>query len=189
MIADEVVNPDPGERSECDFERTGPVHSAYEGIGGDPAFDFLLDFAQVFCAAGDEESLSNSDEVLVAVQLPDPFVIANGIEIEIRNTAKKSRAAGFVVFVIAAPVDFEAGRNALAEEGEAMLENVLGYCDQFRRQRGVTHECSAVGGIRKRRRGRKRFFEADVRRMNVTPGIHELLAQPECDFTRATHER
>ena len=44
-LPDEMIDPEPGERAESDFEGAGPVDSADEGIGSNPAFDLPFDFA------------------------------------------------------------------------------------------------------------------------------------------------
>src|SRR4029077_6081375 len=77
--AHEVINPEPGERAESDFERAGPVDAAMEGVLLDPALDLAADLIEAVGAA----HLGEHDQVLMAVELPDDLVIpgARGVEV------------------------------------------------------------------------------------------------------------
>ena len=124
----------------------------------------------------------------MAVEFPDPLVVPDGVEIEVGNAAEIACAARLLMLVIAARVDFGAGLDRLAEEGETVIGNIRGDGEQLRRIWRIAHEFGAGRGIGKNVGGYERLLEPKAGRCYKTPGIHELLPQPECDFTRTTHE-
>src|SRR5690242_7946423 len=83
LVRRKVVNPDPGKGPERDFERAGPINAALKRVLAEPAFELTEDLALELFAAGKKESLREQRKVLVPVQFPDEFVIADRCEIQI----------------------------------------------------------------------------------------------------------
>jgi hypothetical protein len=67
---------DPRQRAKRYFQRAGPVDTALERILFEPCGKLALDLCEEFAAAGKAECLCQQDQMLVAVQFPDDFVVA-----------------------------------------------------------------------------------------------------------------
>ena len=109
FIAAEVPDPDPRERAESDFESAGPIDAALKRVLVEPGFELGKEFGKVFGLAVEQMGLGEEDKVLVAAEFPDEFVIADGVEVEVFDAAEILEGGGFVVGVIAAPIDGRAG--------------------------------------------------------------------------------
>src|ERR1035437_2680025 len=110
--------PVPGESAEGHLQGAGPVDSPQEWVGIQPALDLAEGFVQVLAAASQEERLCQEREVLVTVQFPDHFVIADSREVQIGRAPKVRRAARHPMQVVAPPVDHGSGIARYSEDRE-----------------------------------------------------------------------
>ncbi len=103
--AKQVIDPDPGQGAKRDFKRARPIDAAHKRIGGNPAL-YLSERlrAEPFLLC-ELERLRQQNQVLVAVQLPNPLVIADALHIEIRNEFEVTKRAGSAAHVVAPPCD------------------------------------------------------------------------------------
>ena len=86
--ATEVPDPDPVEGAEGDFESAGPVHAPLEGILFVPRGKLGRDGVEVIGPGIKAPSLSKNNEMVVAIQFPEEFVITGAGEVEVGNTAE-----------------------------------------------------------------------------------------------------
>src|SRR6185312_6137301 len=105
LLPRDVIDPNPREGAESHLKRAGPVDSASIWVGDPPTVQLRLDLPEKFRASGQPPRLRQQYEVLMAVQLPDHFVIAHPFEIEIGNQAKVVEARRFSVDIVAPPID------------------------------------------------------------------------------------
>ncbi len=109
FVTTEVPNPDPRESAESDFEGAGPIDAALKWVLVEPGFELGKEFGDVLGFTADQVGLGEEDEVLVAAEFPDKFVVADGVEVEVFDAAEVLGVGCFVVGVIAAPIDGGAG--------------------------------------------------------------------------------
>lgn len=185
-VASDVEHPDPRKRAKCDFERAGPIDPVTVRVRAPPAFELRFDLAQKLWPPGEPPRLRQQYEMLVAVELPDYFVIAHPLEIEIRHPAEIIYAARFPAAVIASPINFRTGFDLISHQRETMGQNALRQAAQLCRVWRANQARGYQRGIGQFRE--RRFYTAiDVRRLNKTEQIPAFLPQAERYFLRATH--
>src|SRR5271165_4841594 len=81
--AEEMPYPDPRQRSKGNFKRAGPVDSSLEWVVRPPMFQLANNLITVNGPAGHDECLGQQDQVLMAVDLPNPLVIAGSLGIDV----------------------------------------------------------------------------------------------------------
>ena len=118
--------PDPRQGAECDFESARPVDAALKRILLHPTAQFALNFLYTGSIVEEQKRLRQHDQMLVAVQLPNPFVIAGAMNIEIGNHPKIRKAGAFVVDVIAPPFNIRSGCDLSGEQRELMAQDAAG---------------------------------------------------------------
>jgi hypothetical protein len=64
--------------------------------------------------------------MLMAIHFPDEFVIAHGIEVEIRHEAEIFCGGSFVVGVVASPIDVRTGDQSGSEQRKAVRQDLFG---------------------------------------------------------------
>ena len=97
-ISDQVAYPEPGQGAEGDLQRARPVDADGVGVFALPVGPLGQDFVA-------ETRLGKRDQVLVAVQLPDDFVIADLIEVEERDLIPGFAGGALLVDGVEVPVD------------------------------------------------------------------------------------
>jgi hypothetical protein len=97
-ISDYVAYPEPGQRAEGDFERTGPIDANRVGVLALPVRPLGQDLVA-------ETGLRQCDKVLVAVQLPDDFVVADLIEVEEGDLVPRFARGALAMDGVEVPVD------------------------------------------------------------------------------------
>lgn len=128
-ISHKMIDPDPGERAERDFESAGPIDAVLEGVLREPALQLPHDLGEKLLPAGKQISLREQDQMLVAIDLPNAFVVAGAGSVEVGNAAEIQGAGFDAAHIIAAPADIGAGFEGDSEERESMVENVLRYAE------------------------------------------------------------
>src|SRR2546423_8701438 len=68
--------PDPRKRAQRELEHARPVDADERWIVGEPAFEIAQPGSAIFRIAGEPRGAPEDEPVLMAVQLPDDFVIA-----------------------------------------------------------------------------------------------------------------
>ena len=81
-VSEQIPNPEPGQAAECHFERAGPVDAERIRIRLLPRMPLVDEFIGIDAIAGQEPSFGQRDQMLVAVQFPDDFVIADCVKIQ-----------------------------------------------------------------------------------------------------------
>src|SRR3954451_7461939 len=100
-----MVHPDPGQSPERYLERAGPIDAALKRILLDPSVDLPEDLSAIPLVSREEMCLCEKHQVLMAVQLPDEFVVSDRGEIEIGNAAEIGNPGLLLVPVVSPPVD------------------------------------------------------------------------------------
>jgi len=188
-VSDEHVDPEPGERTERDFESAGPIDAALKGVLGEPALELGDELGEEPGVAGKEMSLRQEDQVLVAIELPDAFVIASEGGIEVGDAAEIRSAGCDAGRVVASPMDVGAGGEGVAEEGEAVVEDFFGELEAAGGERGGAETGGYAGGRGQGREGMG--FEGgfrQARRRGEKTNVEKLLAEAESDFVEAAQE-
>ena len=72
----------------------------------EPGFQLGEDFVEEFVFASEQMGVGQQDQMLMAIEFPDEFVIADGGEAQIVKAAEVLGLGGFVMGVIATPFDF-----------------------------------------------------------------------------------
>src|SRR6266568_8980822 len=93
-IPHQVVDPHPRKGAKGDLESARPVDPALKRVLLEPAFELALDLVEEILALGQQVGLSQQDQVLMAVELPNCFVVAGLGGVEIGNAAEVD-GAGF----------------------------------------------------------------------------------------------
>ena len=75
--------------------------------------------------------------MLMPVQLPDDFVIARALEIQIRNQPEIVRTGCPAALVIVPPVDLRTSFNFLSEQRKPVLQDLIGQPLDFHRKRAA----------------------------------------------------
>ena len=138
----EHPEPRPGQAAERRFERTGPIHAAQERVPIHPAFQLAERFVQIRPIAAQQKSLGEQWQVLMAIQLPNHFVVAHPREIEIRHGAEIGSPRGDAAGVIAPPVYVRPRFDGQPEQRKAVLQQALG---QRQNLRGVRCSAKRIG--------------------------------------------
>src|SRR2546430_13401546 len=71
-----MTRPDPRKRAQRELEHARPVDADERWIVGEPAFEIAQPGSAIFRIAGEPRGAPEDEPVLMAVQLPDDFVIA-----------------------------------------------------------------------------------------------------------------
>src|SRR5580704_452042 len=137
FAANKVIDPDPRQRAECDFERTGPVSPAMKRVGDDPAFELRANFVQVAHVARQQIGLRQNNQVLVAVQFPDRLVVARARRVEIRNAAKVAETGFNPAQIVAAPADIGTGVDGHSQNWKLVAPDLIGKIDGLLRTVGA----------------------------------------------------
>src|SRR5579863_7612646 len=120
-ISHQVIDPDPGESAESDFERAGPIDPALKRVLREPAFQFAFDLREKLLPARKQICLGQQNQVLVPVKLPDIFVVAGSGGVEVRYAAEKYCGSCHSAGVVAPPVDIRASLERHPQHRKAML--------------------------------------------------------------------
>src|SRR5215510_14948744 len=114
----------------------------------------------------------------MAAQLSDQIVITNQSEVQVWHAPEIWGSARNLMQIVAAPLDHRPGLNGDAENRKAMSHDRIGNCD---------------GVLSPRRSGRPTLGRCGPAFELGRPGEHrqvaDLLAKPELDLGRATHDR
>src|ERR1700733_12983465 len=104
-VSEKVANPEPGKGAEGDFQRAGPVDADGVRVFALTVIPLRPQLPGEAVVFSQPPGFGKGDKVLVAVQFPDDFVIANLIEIEERNLVPGLARGAFVVHGVEMPVD------------------------------------------------------------------------------------
>jgi hypothetical protein len=121
--ATEVPDPDPVEGAEGDFESAGPVHAPLEGILFVPRGKLSSDGVEVIGPGIQAPRLSKENEMVVAVEFPEEFVVTSAGEVEVGDTAEVAGWKFVAVNGIATPLDGGGDIDVCAEEREMAVQN------------------------------------------------------------------
>src|SRR5215471_2711988 len=108
-IPGQVFNPYPGKDAKSDLQGAGPIDTAAERILVEPGNKLGPEILQKLLAITQQVSLSQSHQVLVAIQLPDNLVIAHTGEIEVWNPAEIGKPTFPEAKIIAPPMNLFVG--------------------------------------------------------------------------------
>ena len=98
----------------------------------EPTFELRANLPQVRRIPTQAERLRQQYEMLVAIRLPDHFVIAAAPGVQVRNPAEISKAGLDSTGMIAPPRNFGARINGHPEDRKAMLSNLLRQGENLR---------------------------------------------------------
>src|SRR5712692_4332092 len=141
-----MKHPDPGERPESDFERAGPIDSPKKWIPLEPALQLIPDLSQEIVASGEQERLSQQHQMLMPIQLPDNFVVANFVEVEIGDAPEVDRTTRTPAQIITAPIDLLAGRNLKSKQRKLVSHDLVRKARDGRREGCVLEQgCGVLG--------------------------------------------
>src|SRR5579863_3684480 len=96
-----VIDPNPGQCSQGDFEGTGPISPQMKRVGPNPALELRLNFIWVPCVTRQQPGLRQNDQVLMAVQFPDHFVVAGARSVQVGDEAKISETGFNAAHIVA----------------------------------------------------------------------------------------
>ena len=178
--------PRPGQAAERRLEGAGPIDAAQERVLIHPAFQLAERFVQELPPAAQQKGLGQQRQMLMAIQLPDHFVVANPREIEIRHEAEIGSPRGDAVGVIAPPVYVRPCFDGQSEQREAMLQHALGKRQHLRRIGCSTKHIGHPGGIGERPRGGL-LAARQPGRQGQHPEIAGLLGGAKADLLGTTH--
>src|ERR1700722_9222869 len=133
FAANQMVDPDPGQRAKRYFERTGPVGSAMKRVACDPAVDLRANLVQISTVARQQIGLRQNNQMLMAIQLPDRFVVARARTIEIRNAAEVREPGFNPTHIVAPPANIGPGVDSGAKNWKLMALDLIGQIDNFPR--------------------------------------------------------
>ena len=100
-----MANPEPGQGPEGDLQRAGPVDADGVWVFALPVSPLREDLGSEAALAGGLPALGQRNEVLVTVQLPDDFVVADLIEVEEWDLIPGFAGDALVVYGVEVPVD------------------------------------------------------------------------------------
>src|ERR1700722_1153225 len=152
FAANQMVDPDPGQRAKRYFERTGPVGSAMKRIACDPAVDLRANLVQVSAVARQQIGLRQNNQMLMAIQFPDRFVVARARAIEVRNAAEVREPGFNAAHIVAPPANIGAGVDGAAKNWKLAALYLSGQIDNLPRRLDEGH-------IRQWQAGRKAGIE------------------------------
>ncbi len=121
LVSNEVKDPHPGQSTKCDFQSAGPVDASLERILLKPAFELAWNFVEEIAASGKQMSLSQQDQVLVPIDLPDRLVVAGAVAVEVGNVPEVSGWRFDAARVVLPPADCGPRFERQAEQREPML--------------------------------------------------------------------
>ena len=169
--AGHLPEPRPGEGAECHFQGAGPIDAAQEGIGVEPTGELGEGFLQVGSIAGEKPGLGEQRQVLMAIEFPNYFVVADLGEIEVRGAAEVRSAGGDSVQVVAAPVDRGAGIDGEAEKGKTVGDDLVRDAREFGGVRGAAEGGGdRVAARGARASGRERWWRGGLEATETSPG-------------------
>src|SRR5271170_4355165 len=122
----QVIAPKPGETSKCRFQTAGPIDADGVGIVGLPLPPLPQHFVDKPGIARQPVGLRESDEVLMAIQLPRDLAITHFVEIQIAHLVKQLLRSSLPVNKVEMPVNYRAIVEIfVAQQVEAMLADFL----------------------------------------------------------------
>ena len=80
-IREQLANPQPRKRAKRDFEAAGPIDSHRIRVFLTPVIPLGAQFVNVTLVSGEAVRFRQRDQMLVAIQFPNDFVISNFAEI------------------------------------------------------------------------------------------------------------
>jgi hypothetical protein len=131
LFTHQMVNPDPGQRPECHFQCAGPIDSPAVRVLCEPALELSLNFSEIYVVEREQIGLSQKDEVLVPVQLPNELVVASPGYIQIWDSPEIIQTGLYSARVIATPADLWARVDISAENRERVFSDLRGQFDDF----------------------------------------------------------
>ena len=185
LSANQVIDPQPGERPERYLQRARPVDSPQKRILLPPAGELPLDFVPVCPVASEQLGLGKHHQVLVPVQFPDVFVIPNLAEIQIRNKTKVARAAGPGVDVIPPPFDSRTRVERCSQYWQPVLHDAVRQDQEFFLECGTGQ---IPANVVRTRQSQWRWLAISQTLIGKSPQcqIGHCLARAEHQFSRAT---
>src|SRR5439155_9166906 len=107
-ICKQVMHPEPGHAAERDFEAAATIYSERIRISASPRRQLLQEFSHITVLMGQLPSFCQRDQVLMPIQLPDDFVVADLIEIEKINFEPGPKRRTCSVYNVEMPINLGA---------------------------------------------------------------------------------
>ena len=155
-----MPQPNPRQCPEPDLERAGPVDTALKGIIAPPQIQLPSYLVAIWLISGEYKGLREQDQMLMAIDLPNPLVIAGRGQVEIGDEAEIFARS----FRVAQRITPPGGRGAVVdlaiEDGNAAEQHLIGQLDQFA---DVVGSANRVGHRLRRGQSFQRGLSAKLR--------------------------
>jgi hypothetical protein len=102
-----------------------------------PCRNLFFDPPEILLVFIEQERLREQNKVLMAVHLPDDFVIARSRRVQIRTQAEVIRAGLDAAQIVAPPADVRAGAEFHAEQRQPVYANLARDAQHFGGERRV----------------------------------------------------
>src|ERR1039458_3810918 len=149
---EQLIHPDPRQTAKCNFKAAAPVDAYRVRIALEPATPLRHQFANILLIVRKQPCFRQSDQMLVAVQLPRDFVVAHRRELEKGNLAPRLEWRALVVHAIQMPIDLAAVIEIfISEQAKTVLADFIRLTHDFRGLLGQvrSEELCALGRDRK----------------------------------------
>src|SRR5271155_2269631 len=149
-LRQQLVQPNPGQAAERDFEAAGPVRSQRIRIGTLPGIPLREDFVRIGFLASEKPGLRQRDQVLMAAQLPSDLVIADLGKIEEVDFEPRDERRVQAVYCVEMPINFGAVIEILvSQESKTVDANLFRFRYDVLRLAGqiFLQKANAVGKI------------------------------------------
>jgi hypothetical protein len=124
----------------------------------------------------------------VTIQFPDIFVVANPIDVEIRDEAEISKRGRFPVYVVTTPVDLWPSFERRPKDGKTVGEDFIGHTEDFPGKICVSQAAGYV--IRQWQTSHMALeLQGELRRKEQEQKIASLLPKTKGKFARTAHGR
>src|SRR5579863_6805318 len=137
IASSQVVDPQPRQCPESDFQGAGPVNAAPVPILLEPAIEKFLQMVQKLAPPGKLPGLCQRHQMLMPIQFPDNFVIPHPRRVQIREQPEVASAGLYIMDRIAPPADFlvhsEVQVDVVPQQTESALQDLLGRRHQLSR--------------------------------------------------------
>ena len=182
-IAYPAQNPYPGECAESDLQGACPIDPSQERIVFEPGFEQPGALVRVFVAASEKSCHGEHSELLMPIQFPDNFVIANLGRIEIRELAKVSGSRFDTAHIIFPPGGLGSYGNFRSKHGRYTVEHTPGHTLDFGREfRSSQRGCYGIS------RWKKLWLPGrvdELRRKREQPQVFHFLPHAEVNLVGA----